>query len=222
MKEKAKSVYILDSSEKKSQYFKTFTANTLLRIKRLTLKKLVCHLINFIYKNATLLVIFKKLDQPPVIQIPYLPIECRLLNIKNTDQISSLNNLTVERITAFFTNGAKCLGAFYNEQLVGYLWCHYKDHEFPFFDYSVKVDNGVYIGPNFVADKVRGNKIHRFLLTKMFEILFKEGYRHVWSSVLSNNYSSIKGLVNTGFAFKKKIRVIRIFKKIVHKDCKLF
>ena len=191
--------------------------NLFRRLRNLTFEKLVNHFINFIYKKATLIVVIKKLDRLPRIQTPKLEVECRMLDSSYTHQISKLSNLDQEKINGFFEDGSKCLAAFYNDQLIAYVWCHYKDYYFPFFRYSLEVDHGVYIGPDFVAPKFRGNSLHGFLLTKLFTILFEEAYEYAWGSVLNNNYSSIKGLIRVGYIPQKQIVVIRILKTIVHK-----
>ncbi|MGI5920170.1 MAG: GNAT family N-acetyltransferase [Syntrophomonadaceae bacterium] len=188
------------------------------RLRNLTLEKFTRHLRNFFYKRAVLLVVLKKLDRLPNIQEPRLNVECRLLGPGDIQQISDLSNLDQEKIKRFFKNGSKCLAAFYNDKLIAYSWCHYKDYYFPFFHYFLKVHQGVYIGPNFVDPQFRGQRVHGFLLTRMFAILFEEGYKYIWGSVVSDNYSSIKGLISVGYTPQQQVEVIRIFKIIVYKN----
>lgn len=222
MEGKARGTDFFNRPENGWQNLTSFTQTTLARLKRLTYRKILIHLADFIYKEATLLVILKKLDKPPVVQVPFILVEGRLLSIGDINQISRLNNLAPDMAAHFFADGSKCLGVFHNEQLIGYSWLHYKNHKFPFFAYSLEVGNGIYIGPDFVLPEFRGNRIHGFALTKIFAMLFKEGYEDVWSAVLSNNYSSKKGLIGTGFTLRKQIKVIRILKKIVHKNISEF
>lgn len=222
MEGKARNADVFNRSEGGWENLTSFIQDTLLRLERLTFKKVLIHLAEFIYKEATLLVVLKMLDKPPVIQVPVIPVEARLLDINNIDEISSLNNLARDRIALFFADGSKCLGVFHHEELIGYSWCHYRNHKFPFFAYSLEVSNGVYIGPDFVLPEYRGNRIHGFALTNIFAMLFKEGHRNVWSAVLSNNYASIKGLFTVGFILQKQIKVIRIFKSIVRKSIRDF
>lgn len=220
MEGKAKSTRVFGSFASKN--IELFSEHTLERIKKLTFKKLVIHLKNFFYKRATLLVVYKEFDKRPSIQMPRLEANCKFLNTSYTEQINSLSNLARDRIAEFFAAGAKCLGFFYEGKLVGYTWCHYHDYEFPFFAFSLEIDKGVYIGPSFVANEFRGKRIHGFLLTKMFSFLYDEGYKYVWSSVLSDNYSSLKGLISVGFRARKKIKVVRVFKAIVYKNIAIF
>ena len=154
----------------------------------------------------------------PVLRNSTLDIECKLLDSRYTREISKLSNLAMEKIEEYFQDGGKCLGAFYNEQMVAYSWCHYKDRYFPFFNYSIEVKDRVYIGPDYVAPEFRGNKIHCCLLTKMLDILFKEGCRYVLSSVLQSNHASKKGLASAGFLPQKKVHVKRVFKTMVCKN----
>jgi RimJ/RimL family protein N-acetyltransferase len=216
----AKNGYTYDRLGKKRQSLRQITRHTLLRLRRLTWKKITNRLASLIYKKATLLVVLKRLDQPPQIEIPGLSVECRPLNSSHTRLISELNGLSKERIATFFAEGARCLGAFYNNQLIAYSWCHYQNRQFPFFSYCLEVKAGIYIGPNYVDTEFRGNRIHGFLLTKIFELLYKEGCRQVWSSVLINNHASIKGLKSTGFIPQKQIEVSRILNSIARQHLK--
>lgn len=210
----------MDRSGGKLRRMRQLMKNTLLRLRNMTLEKLANYLLNSIYKKATLFVIVKKLDKLPRIQTPKLKVECRILDTSYTYQMSILSNLDKEKIEGFFIDGSKCLGAFHNDQLIAYTWCHYKDYYFPFFCYSLEINSGVYIGLDFVAPEFRGNRLHGFLLTKMFAILFEEGYEYVWGSVLNNNYSSIRGLISVGYIPQKQVEVIRILKRIVYKKIK--
>ncbi|MGI6469449.1 MAG: GNAT family N-acetyltransferase [Syntrophomonadaceae bacterium] len=215
MEGRAHNGYSWEHIRSRWQSLKKISRSTLLRLRRLTLKKVLNRLAGLIYKRATLLVISKLLDAPPVVQVPHIPVECKLLNRSNTRQISRLNGMSRERIVEFFTHGGKCLGAFYQGKLVGFSWCHYRDHHFPFFNYCLKVGDGVYIGPDYVVPEFRGCRIHGFLLTKMFAILYAEGCRQVWSSVLKDNYASIKGLKEAGFIPQQQVEVCRVLKTVV-------
>jgi hypothetical protein len=188
------------------------------RVKNLTPKKVYTHFIDFLYKDASLLVIYKELKTQPELQQSKINIQCRLLDSSYTKEISGLSNLAMEKIEEYFQDGGKCLGAFYNEQMVAYSWCHYKDRYFPFFNYSIEVKGRVYIGPDYVTPEFRGNKIHCYLLTKMLDILYKEGCRYVLSSVLQSNHASKKGLASAGFLPQKKVHVKRVFKTMVCKN----
>ncbi len=188
------------------------------RLRNLTLEKVMRHFVNFIYKRASLFVVVKKLDTIPRWPEPKLNVECRLLNTDYIQQISNLSNLDRKKIKGFFKNGSKCLAAFHNGQLIAYVWCHYHDYYFPFFAYCLDVHQTAYIGPNFVSPEFRGNRLHRFLLTKLLAILQEEGYQNIWSSVLDNNYPSIKGLMQVGFKPQQNVEVIRVFKTIAYKN----
>lgn len=212
---RANNGYSWERFSSKRQVLRRLSRHTLLRLQRLTLNKLVNRLARLIYKRAALLVIVKRLDAPPCIQLPQIPVECRFLNRGHTGQISRLNGLSKERITEFFAHGARCLGAFYQDQLVAFSWCHCRDHQFPFFNYCLEVGDGVYIGPDYVASDFRGCRIHGYLLSRMFEYLYREGCREIWSSVLKNNQASIKGLKSAGFIPQQQIEATRVFKTMV-------
>lgn len=212
--------YASGRSDDKIQKLRLLSENNLRRLKNLTLGKVYVHLADYIYKEATLLVVHKKFETPPLLESSKLQVECKLLNANYKKQITKLSNLAAERIDEFFQDGAKCLGVFYNDQLIAYSWCHYKDHYFPFFNYSIEVTDGVYIGPDFVAPEFRGNKIHGYLLTRMFALLYEEGCEYVLGSVLHNNHASIKGLKSVGFTPKKQVAVSRVLKSMVYKKMK--
>lgn len=215
-----KGEYASGRSNNNTQKLRLLSENNLRRLKNLTWRKVYIHLTNYFYKEATLLVVHKKFKTSPLLESCKLPVECKLLNANYKKQISKLSNLAVERIDEFFRDGAKCLGVFHNDQLIAYSWCHYKDHYFPFFNYSIEVTDGVYIGPDFVAPEYRGNRIHGYLLTRMFALLYEEGCEYVLGSVLHDNHASIKGLKNVGFMPKKQVAVSRILKTMVNKKIK--
>lgn len=217
MEGRANNGYSCDGLGSRQQGLRKLTRKTFLRLRRLTLKKLANHLARLIYKKAVLLVIIKRLEAVPRIQAPDLPVECRFLDHSYTSQISRLNGLSKDRINEFYNQGARCLGAFYQNELVAFSWCHRHNHHFPFFSHCLKVEDGVYIGPDYVDTEFRGNKIHGHLLTRMFQYLYREGCQVVWSSVLSNNCASIKGLKSAGFVPYQQIEVTRILKSIARK-----
>lgn len=217
MEGRANDGYAWDRLVRRRQGLKRLTRSTLLRLRRLTLQKLAHRLWSLIYKKAILLVVVKKLESVPCIQAPGLPIECRFLDHSYIRQISGLNGLSIERIAEFYAQGSSCLGAFYQDKLVGFSWCHHSNHHFPFFSYCLEVAGGVYIGPDYVAADFRGHRIHGYLLTMMCQHLYQGGYRVVWSSVLRNNHASIKGLRSAGFLPHQQIEVTRIFKSMARK-----
>ena len=220
MEGSTKGGYVTGRSDDKTQKLRLSWVNTLRRLKNLTVGKVYIHLANYIYKEATLLVVHKKFDTPPLLESSKLQVECILLNANYKKQITKLSNLAAERIDEFFQDGAKCLGVFHNGQLIAYSWCHYKDHYFPFFNYSIEVTDSVYIGPDFVAPEYRGNKIHGYILTRMFALLYEEGCEYVLGSVLHDNHASIKGLKNVGFIPKQQVAVSRVLKSMVYKKMK--
>lgn len=213
--------YIWDRLVRQRQGIQRLARSTLPRLRRLTIKKLANHLMSLLYKSAILLVIMKPLEAAPQLQAPELPIEFRFLNRSDTGKISALNGLSKDRIAEFYAEGSRCLGAFFQDKLVAFSWCHYRDHHFPFFGYCLEVGDGVYIGPDYVDAEFRGHRIHGHLLTRLFEHLYREGCRTVWSSVLKNNHASIKGLKRAGFIPHQQIEVTRIFKTIACKRLKL-
>ena len=209
-----KSGYI---SYRKENSFKLISEANLIRLQNLTMQKICRHLADFVYKNASLLVVHRELVSPPALTECNLEVECQLIDVNYKKQINRLSNLAVERIEEFFRNGAKCLGVFYQSELIAYSWCHYIDHYFPFFNYYIDVTDGVYIGPDFVSADYRGNRIHGYVLTRMFAMLYEDGYRYVLGSVLHNNYASVKGLKSVGFTPKQRIKTVKILKKPVYK-----
>ncbi len=216
MEGSTKNDYISYRKENSLKY-KLISEDNLTRLHNLTWQKVCRHLVDFIYKEASLLVVYREFTDPPAITDCDLEVECQLIDINYKQQINRLSSLAIERIEEFFRNGAKCLGVFFRGQLIAYSWCHYIDHYFPFFNFHIDVTDGVYIGPDFVATDYRGKRIHGYILTRMFAMLYEDNCRFVLGSVLHNNHASIKGLKNVGFIPKQKVKTIKIMKTTVYK-----
>lgn len=147
-------------------------------------------------------------------------IEYKWINSEHINEIASLKNLSYAIIEGYYNQKSRCLAAYKNDDLIGYVWCHFKTYRWPFFDYSIDCSLKPYIGPDFVRVEFRGKHVHGALLSFMFNELYSHGYKNALGSVWTNNVSSIKGLVRVGFSPIRSIFAIRVINFLIYKKIK--
>jgi hypothetical protein len=144
-------------------------------------------------------------------------LEYKWLSKTDIMEIVNLRHLTAAAVENYFNNGGKCLAAYVNYTLAGYVWYHTNTYRWPFFEYSIKCNEKPYIGPDFVSINYRGMRLHGTLLTMIFRELYSKGYQYALGSVWTNNLPSIKGLIRVGFYPVRSILAIRLMNKLIYK-----
>ena len=116
----------------------------------------------------------------------------------------------------FFARGARCLGAFVDGRLAGYMWFLYDYCRFAFFDYDLVMKPGeAFLGPALVDDAHRGRGIYPALLTRAFAALKEQGYRVAMGAVGTGNQPSIRGIVRAGYSPQRSITAVRLLNRFV-------
>lgn len=174
-------------------------------------------IVNLVFRKRTLLILEKDLDKIDLAEAKINP-EYKLISRNDIIKILNLKHLKEGILNEYLENKSKCLGAFWNDRVIGYCWVHFRKYYFPFFDYYLKIkDKEAYIGPAFVDPEFRGKRLYGALMSRLFVNLKKNGCLLVYGSVWDTNIASIKGVKKIGFLPVNYIKVIRIFKKIVYK-----
>jgi GNAT superfamily N-acetyltransferase len=147
-----------------------------------------------------------------------LPIEFRFINPHEFSIILDLKHLTEIEIKNRFNNQELCLGAFYDNKLVGYHWCCFKDIYYPTFNYHHKLDDfSASLGPVFVDPDYRGNNIRTALETQWFLYLADHGYKYCETIIWAYNKASLKVIDKVEYKALRKITTIKLFNRFVLK-----
>lgn len=115
---------------------------------------------------------------------------------------------------AFLENGKMCCVS-YNKKLAHVSWFSstYKGIMFDsIFETGIFNHKDIgYIGPCETYTEFRGKGIYPFVLKKICEYQKEYGVKEVYINTKSNNTSSIKGILKSGFKLHSKVRVIQLF-----------
>lgn len=172
---------------------------------------------NRLFRVGEMLLIEKNLKDAYEEQCRIASIEYKWLGSQQIDEIVNLRHLSKAVFEKYFHQGSRCLGAYINNELVGYVWQHFNTYSWPFFDYSIEFSEKAYVGTDFVRAESRGKRLHGALLCFMFNELYAQGYQSALSSVWTNNLSSIRGLERVGFYPTTAIFAVRIMNILVYR-----
>jgi GNAT superfamily N-acetyltransferase len=189
-------------------------------VKKHSLLKIINYIKSILYKKATIIFVAKALDNIDTVEPRDIDITYRFVDKINAYQIATADYLSSTHAHALFNKNAKCLGAFKDDMLVGYVWFQCMPTHYPFFNYNFDYKKDAYVGPDYVSPPYRGKRIHRALLSYMFKYLQNQGYNTAWTSVWLNNTPSIRGLMAVGYEPRFQITAVRVFKRLVYKKIK--
>ncbi|MBU0993171.1 MAG: GNAT family N-acetyltransferase [Proteobacteria bacterium] len=174
----------------------------------------------FRYDDSTLILYQIDGQLMPPIPAKIDGITCCWVPEKDKDQILALKDaqLNDELLNDHFRKNGRCLGAYLDGRLIGYIWVFFRFFHFPFFDYTVQLKNNeVYCGINYVIPEYRGNMIQSALFSELCRLLLEENYRFGFGSVIKDNLSSRRGVEKAGPQAYYSIRVKKLFNRIISK-----
>ena len=172
-----------------------------------------------VYRSGAILILRRYLNEIPPKKLK-LNVSFKALGKQNIDEINTLGFLKTQTVNEYLLNGSKCLGAYFEDNLVAYTWVHYNDYYFPFFDYNFTYKGVPYLGPDFVSPDYRGYGIQVALSTEVYKQLLDEGFEYVYSSVWPTNTKSIGNLKLVGYKPIKLVKAIRLLNRLVYKKTK--
>jgi len=181
---------------------------------------LMNRIINRVFRVGEIMLIEKDLKDACEEQCHIASLEFKWLESQHVNEIVNLKHLPRTVLIKHFHQGSRCLGAYINNDLVGYVWQHFNTYSWPFFNYSINFSEKAYIGTDFVRVESRGKRLHGALLCFMFNELYAQGYQRALGSVWTNNVSSIKGLARVGFYPTISIFAVRIMNVLVYRRFK--
>jgi GNAT superfamily N-acetyltransferase len=110
--------------------------------------------------------------------------------------------ITEDHVKTTFAKGAKCYGAKYNGEIVGFTWFDLDECFTPFYKIAMK-DNEAYLLDMYVLNAYRGKNLAPFLRYKVYEVLQKMG--------VDSCYSITETFNTPSFKFKQKLNAKIIF-----------
>lgn len=170
----------------------------------------------YVWRRDTTIVVRKDLSHVES-GVPDVAIEFRWLDPSEAEPFMRTHRgFNADDVRDFAERGSRCLGAFVDGRLAGYVWIHYDFYEFPFFRHTLRLGPGeAFVGPALVAPEFRGRHIYTSLLTRSFEVLQSEGYRVAYGNVGVSNVPSIKGIVRAGFQPFERITAVRVLRRFL-------
>lgn len=164
-------------------------------------------LCKILYETQTHFLLLNELNSKPKITNPAINIDYLILSKDNYREhkqyIRQIATMMIDdpiTIEDEIVEGSECIIGLLDKKIVGYVWIHYKEYKPKGIRNTLRLGRTkAYTGPDFVAPLYRGNKIHGALLSRTIFHAYENGYSKIYSSVKTENKSSIKGLIGIGY-----------------------